>query len=157
MAALDTYHRDIAAGLARVVARAHPMDRLATWRNPVAKPLGLWPGHESNPLDHAMHLAGFGEGYTMSTAEMVAVLLPGRLVTKVDWRGCMATERREEGTGRVLGLSRYGKNGYTNWRNPRGTLGVDIDYGKGPNWCTWTDFSRMRFVGRWPYHLEEWS
>lgn len=51
-------------------------------------------------LDHAMNIAGFTQGELK-----LSRVTPGRTVTKVDWRGCMATERCEIDIGEVVRLA----------------------------------------------------
>lgn len=47
-------------------------------------------------IDHAMHLLGVGGGLSLGNIRR------GDTVTKVEWDGCMATERKERDIGRVV-------------------------------------------------------
>lgn len=74
-------------------------------------------------IQHAMNIAGF-------CPAIMTLPKPGHTVTRVDWRGCMATERHVEDTGDLL---RFEDRKLYGGRGP--TRGVVVQYDKlGERW-----------------------
>lgn len=89
-----------------------------------------------NILQHAMKVGGFEIG-TFSERD----IKPGFTVTKVEWHGCMATERKEVDVGDVVKHDPH--NGYP---------GVVVRWDKGG--YQWEPLSHFRKVND---ELEVWT
>lgn len=124
------------------------LDKLGAWRT------GRAPAkaYELDTLEHTLNVAGFFHGGRgLSTDAVRKLMHPSRRITVIDWRGCMATERRVDGTGIIMGQQHNATNGY----NEVGAL-IYYTTGDCAGLSLWRPFAMFRFVGVWPYTIEEW-
>lgn len=73
-------------------------------------------------------------------------LRKGRTVTRVDWRGCMATERHVEKVGKILWRESKQLND-DKWYD-----GIVVEYDGNPQW---EPLDNVRFVGK-KHEVEVW-
>lgn len=85
-------------------------------------------------LAHAMNILGGVGPKTLGVKESLALLAPGVTVTRIDWRGCMATDRRVEAVGQVV------RHAMHEGRYP----GIVVRYPDGEKW---EPLAYVKFVG----------
>lgn len=93
----------------------------------------------SDQMDLVM--AQIGAIPAMSPWKLWWYLRPGRQVTRVDWRGCMATERHAEKVGTLKYREQRKLNDNKYWD------GIVVRY-DGDDYDQWEVLDRVRFVGK---------